>query len=102
MLVSRWGNSLAVRLPKEIVDKLGLRAGDDLAVAESSDLSVTLRKNDDKQRRREEALKRLSEFRLPLPPGYTFDRDEIYDRPRGFSEAEREDFRRGVLAKDDE
>ncbi len=28
MLVSKWGNSLAVRLPKEVVEKLGLKEGD--------------------------------------------------------------------------
>ena len=29
MQVSKWGDSLAVRLPKALVEKMGLRAGDD-------------------------------------------------------------------------
>jgi len=32
MIVSRWGNSLAVRLPKALVEKLGLKEGDELNV----------------------------------------------------------------------
>jgi antitoxin MazE len=91
MLVSKWGNSLAVRLPKDVVEKLGLKAGDTLLAAEISDRSLTLAKDDDKQRRREEALKRLAALARPLPPGYHFDRNEIYDRPRGFGEQERRD-----------
>ena len=32
MQVSKWGDSLAVRLPKALVDKMGLRAGDELNI----------------------------------------------------------------------
>jgi antitoxin MazE len=32
MLVSKWGNSLAVRLPKALVEKLGIAEGDDVNV----------------------------------------------------------------------
>jgi antitoxin MazE len=88
MRVSKWGNSLAVRLPKEVVEKLGLKAGDRLSTADITDRALTLSKDDAKQRQREEALKRLAALARPLPPGYTFDRDEIYDRPRGFFEEE--------------
>jgi antitoxin MazE len=34
MQVSRWGNSLAVRLPATVVDALGLREGDEIEVAD--------------------------------------------------------------------
>ena len=30
MQVSKWGNSLAIRLPAAVVDVLGLKAGDDI------------------------------------------------------------------------
>ena len=30
MLVSKWGNSLAIRLLKAVVDTLGLKEGDDI------------------------------------------------------------------------
>ena len=32
MLISRWGKSLAVRLPKALAAKLGVREGDDVDV----------------------------------------------------------------------
>lgn len=83
MIVSKWGNSLAVRLPKEIVEKLGLKEGDNLLAQDVTNVALTLRKDDEKHRRREEAFARLKTIRLPLPPGYRFNRDEIYDEPRG-------------------
>ena len=33
MLVSRWGNSLGVWLPRALVDNLGLKPGDTIALA---------------------------------------------------------------------
>ncbi len=30
MRIAKWGNSLAVRLPKSVVDNLGLKPGDEL------------------------------------------------------------------------
>jgi len=32
MRVSKWGDSLAVRLPRKLVEQLGLAAGDDVNV----------------------------------------------------------------------
>ena len=37
MQVSRWGNSLAVRLPRALVERLGLAAGDALTVVALDD-----------------------------------------------------------------
>jgi len=34
MKVAKWGNSLAVRLPSELVARLGLKEGDEIAVVE--------------------------------------------------------------------
>lgn len=34
MRVPKWGNSLAVRLPKALVDKLELKEGDELNVVD--------------------------------------------------------------------
>ena len=38
MLVSKWGNSLAVRLPKKLVDALKLNPGDELNVVAASNM----------------------------------------------------------------
>jgi antitoxin MazE len=32
MQVSRWGNSLAIRLPASVVEVLGLKEGDDIEI----------------------------------------------------------------------
>lgn len=76
MLVSRWGNSLAVRLPKKLVDALKLRPGDELDVVEASKRKLAIEKVD----RRAEFLRQMEQFRFPLPEGYKFDRDEANER----------------------
>jgi antitoxin MazE len=76
MQVSKWGNSLAVRLPASVVEALELKEGDDieLYVADRRELGV-LRKPG-----REELLKRLREFRGWLPADFKFDREEANAR----------------------
>ena len=79
MKVARWGNSLAVRLPRSHVEALGLREGDEVEIAPEA-----IRKlGDDRDARRAAALLRMEELSRPLPPGFKFDRDEIYDAGRG-------------------
>ena len=39
MQVSKWGNSLAVRLPAAVVDALGLKEGDQVEIQEHSPIS---------------------------------------------------------------
>jgi hypothetical protein len=34
MQVSKWGDSLAVRLPKALVEQMGLKAGDDINIVD--------------------------------------------------------------------
>jgi antitoxin MazE len=46
MQVSKWGNSLAVRLPKALVDKPGPKAGDDIAVVDARDRQTAIEKRD--------------------------------------------------------
>lgn len=76
MQVARWGNSLAVRLPKALVDRLGLKEGDDVEVraAEDHALEVALTVT------REQALARLRSFRGLMPADFRFDRDEANAR----------------------
>jgi len=76
MRVSKWGNSLAVRLPKTLVDEMGLRAGDDVTVVRAADRTISI----EKDQRRQQALNRLTDMRSPLPPGCKFDRDETNER----------------------
>ena len=76
MLVSKWGNSLAVRLPKELVEKMGLRPGDEIEVMKVEDKVIAVEKID----KRERFLKAMEQFRWPAPEGYKFDRDEANER----------------------
>jgi antitoxin MazE len=76
MQIAKWGNSLAVRLPKAVIDALKLKEGDqiEITIAGARHFEVA------RDRRREEALRRLRALRRPLPDGFKFDRDEANER----------------------
>lgn len=77
MKVSKWGNSLAVRIPAEVVDSLNLKEGDeiDLKPATGRQFDVIL------QASPQERLRRLRELmRGTLPADFKFNRDEANER----------------------
>ena len=76
MRVSKWGTSLAVRLPKALVEELGLASGDELNVVGASKRQIVVEKVD----KRAEFLKQMEQFRWSVPEGYKFDRDEANER----------------------
>jgi antitoxin MazE len=76
MQVSKWGDSLAVRLPKALVDKMGLRVGDELDIVDVVERTLIVEKED----RRKAALEQLALLNWRLPPDYKFDRDEANER----------------------
>jgi antitoxin MazE len=76
MQVSKWGNSLAVRLPKALVDRLGLKEGDELNVVDVVERTLVV----EKEERRKAALERLAKMNWKLPADYKFDRDEANER----------------------
>jgi antitoxin MazE len=73
MQVSRWGNSLAVRLPKALVGQLGLKPGDEVTLTPVGERSFEV----SVEQRRAEALKR---HQWQLPPDHKFDREEANRR----------------------
>lgn len=77
MLVSKWGNSLAVRLPKALVERLGLKEGDELSVVAARKGAIEVETRDDQRRR---VLARMAARRWTLPEGHRFDRDEASAR----------------------
>ena len=77
MQISKWGNSLAVRLPKALVDQLGLKEGDELNVVAASKETIEV---ETKEARRRRAVERLASLNWTLPPDYKFDRDEANER----------------------
>ena len=76
MQVSKWGNSLAVRLPRAVVEALKLKEGDDIEITVAGTRAFEVSRD----RKREEALKRLRALRRPLPAGFKFDREEANAR----------------------
>jgi antitoxin MazE len=77
MQVSKWGNSLAVRLPKALVDELGLKEGDELNVVAAKKRTIEV---ETREAQRQRALDELAKLNWPLPADYKFDRDEANER----------------------
>lgn len=76
MQVSKWGNSLAVRLPAEVVKALGLKEGDDVEIHLAGARSFGLARKAD----RKELVDRLNRFAGRLPADFRFDRDDANAR----------------------
>jgi antitoxin MazE len=76
MRISKWGNSLGVRLPKKLVEDMGLHAGDELDLVDGTGRTIAI----EKSQRRQQALERLASMNLKLPADYKFDRDEANER----------------------
>lgn len=77
MQVSRWGNSLAVRLPKKLVDELGLKEGDELNVVTACGKTIEV---ESAEQARQRALARMSARGWKMPKGWRFNRDEANER----------------------
>jgi antitoxin MazE len=79
MLVSKWGNDLAVRLSADDVARLGLKEGDVVDVeirrVESSEPAEDVGKLSP-----EEWLKRMERFSGMMPADFKFNRDEANER----------------------
>ena len=73
--VSEWGNSLGIRIPKDVVDALDLKKGDEIEVRLAGERTLEVARDG----RRERAIERLRALARPLPPGWKFSREEIYD-----------------------
>ncbi|HEY0104538.1 MAG TPA: AbrB/MazE/SpoVT family DNA-binding domain-containing protein [Rhizomicrobium sp.] len=86
MQIAKWGNSLAVRLPKALVEKLGLKEGDRVEISDGG--KKTLIVEQEGQREREEALKALRSMRWKIPADYKFDREEAHERGWRFDESD--------------
>ncbi|KQY19933.1 AbrB/MazE/SpoVT family DNA-binding domain-containing protein [Rhizobium sp. Root482] len=76
MQVSKWGNSLAIRIPSAVVEALQLKEGDEIAVRIADERAFEI----ERDRTREEALGRVMASARRLPAGWTFDRGEANAR----------------------
>ena len=79
MRVAKWGNSLALRLPAELVRELELVEGDEVQLRATG--AKTLEVSRDAEREWAiAAMRRIRARSRPLPPDWKFDRDEANER----------------------
>ena len=76
MKISKWGNSLAIRVPADVAEKLRLRSGDEIQIAITGEHKFEVSRD----RRRLQALEKVKKLRFELPSNYKFNREELYDR----------------------
>jgi Growth regulator len=75
MQVAKWGNSLAIRLPADLVRKLDLKAGDEIDIRpDARGLTVLHRPSPD------EVLSALLQFRGRLKREDRLTRDDAHER----------------------
>jgi antitoxin MazE len=75
MQVAKWGNSLAVRLPAELVRELGLKEGDQIILVKDDGALKVQRLP-----RADEVLEDLRRFRGKLPAEERLSRDATHER----------------------
>ncbi|MBJ7380226.1 MAG: AbrB/MazE/SpoVT family DNA-binding domain-containing protein [Polynucleobacter sp.] len=76
MIISKWGNSLAIRLPAQVVEQLRLKEGDDIEIQVADKKHFSVRKKPSLQDR----LESLRKFRGRMPADFHFDRSELNER----------------------
>ena len=76
MIVSKWGNSLAIRLPSQVVEYLKLKEGDDIEIQVADKKHFQVRKKPTL----EDRIEGLRKFRGRMPDDFHFNRSEINER----------------------
>jgi len=76
MQVSKWGNSLAIRLPQAVVEALQLKEGDEIEISVAGTRAFVV----DRDRRRGRALEILRNSNWKFPAGWKFDREAANQR----------------------
>lgn len=76
MQISKWGNSLAVRLPTAVVEALDLKEGEEIELHVIGERSLEVARKPTSS----ELLGRLRKLRGRLPADFKFDRLEAHTR----------------------
>jgi antitoxin MazE len=76
MKVTKWGNSLAVRLPVAVVKALNLKEGDEIYIKVAGQRALDI----EFDRGRVRALGHIKSLRKPLPADWKFNREEANSR----------------------
>ncbi len=80
MHIGKWGNSLAVRLPREIVERFHLKEGGSISM-KGLVADLEAEEAEAVQARRDAAMQEIRKGRIELPADWKFDRDEANWRP---------------------
>ena len=78
MRISKWGNSLAVRLPAEVVETLGLKEGDEIDFNADPDKTYSLEVI--RALTQADAIRKLRSLRGMVPADFKFNREEANER----------------------
>ena len=76
MRVSKWGNSLAIRLPAAVVDALNLKEGDEIEISVTGKREFKVPRD----RARQKALDQLRQMKWSFPANFRFNREEANKR----------------------
>jgi antitoxin MazE len=76
MRIAKWGNSLAVRLPRSVIEALALKEGDTIEIEVAGPRSLEIAKAPAPR----DLLAQLRKYRGRLPAGFKFDRLEAHER----------------------
>lgn len=76
MKFAKWGNSIAIRIPADVVAKLGISPDEEAQIRVTGEHSFEISRD----RTRQEAIEKMRKLRFVVPDDYVFNRDEIYDR----------------------
>ncbi len=75
--VNRWGNSLAVRLPQELVRQLGVAEGDKLQADVLGPAKLALTMDEQTLQHRKAWIARLRELHKTMPETRPISKDEL-------------------------
>ena len=78
MRISKWGNSLAVRLPAEVVETLGLKEGDEIDFNADPDKTYSLEVI--RALTQADAIRKLRSLRGMVPADFKLNREEANER----------------------
>ena len=76
MKVAKWGNSLAIRIPRDVVRSLKLEEGDDVELSQIGENQLGIARTE----RRLAAVEEIRKSNWILPADYKFDREEANAR----------------------
>ena len=75
MRVAKWGNSLAIRLPSDLVEALDLREGDDIQVVAANEGAIAVKSSP----KFLDLIEKLRAQGKLLPKDYRFTRADAYE-----------------------